>query len=206
MPVARFARHAPFFAVVLLLLAVALPLRAATVQVLHFQGAFQSSARPGSDPVFQSLAGGTFRGTYSVPLGSLPGTPGTALALTDFRVWVRPVGGPPAFRFTPAQSTGGLFFDFFGPGTGDGFVFNNGSVQFQIALQTGFTGTSPILGDAIFGALGGPVGGIQIASGAAYVPLPLPATLLGGALVLLGIARRRAGARPALLRSRPARR
>src|SRR5690606_25502619 len=51
MPVARFARHAPFFAVVLLLLAVALPLRAATVQVLHFQGAFQSSARPGSDPV-----------------------------------------------------------------------------------------------------------------------------------------------------------
>lgn len=190
MPTALFARYASFIALFLLFLAAALPLRAATVQILHFNGAFQSAARPGSDPIFQSLAGGSFRGTYSVPAGSLPGTPGGALVLPDFRVSVLTATGQTVFRFLSGRDSGALFFDFFGPGTGDGFVFNGGGVQFQIGLVSGFTGKSPITSDAIFGGTGGPVGGIGIASGTAYVPLPLPAAMLAGALVLLAAARR----------------
>jgi hypothetical protein len=189
MPMVLAARCVMFLILIVGFAAPPRPVQAATVQVLQFQGTFAAAPRPGSDPIFAMLAGGTFFGTYAVPAGSLPGTPGTALALPDFRVSALSATGQTVFHFLSGRDFGALFFDFFGAGTGDGFVFNGGGVQFQIGLISGFTGTSPIVGDAIFGALGGPAGGIQIASGTAYVPSPAAGLFIVsglGALLALG--------------------
>jgi hypothetical protein len=188
---ALFSRIPSFLLVLSAALGIAGPGSAATLQVLHFKGTLAASARPGSDPFFQSLAGGSFRGTYSLPAGSLPGTSGTALPLADFRVSVLTAAGKTAVTFLAAQDSGGIFFDFFGPGTGDGFVFNGQGLQFQVSVATAFTGTGPITGDALFGVAGGPAGGIQIASGVAYVPAPASAGLLAGAVLLLASLHRR---------------
>lgn len=157
----------------------------------RFTGLFEPAARPGSSAIFDALAGGTFSGTYTVPAGSFPGIPGTAIPLPTFTVEARAPDGTVLFDFRDGgQDTSGFFFDFFGPGSGDGFLFTRpDGVRFQIGVTTGFTGWSTIEHDALFSLGTVYTGGIDVLSGTATVPLPAALGLLLGGLLGLGAIR-----------------
>ena len=151
----------------------------------RLDGSFADAAKPGSSEQFLQLEGGTYTGKYTVPDGSLPGTSGSALRLSSFTMTTKSPSGDVVFALSSDHDFGAIFFDFFGPGTGDGFVFNGKGVQFQLGFLTGFTGVGMSLGGAIFGATGGPVGDISTQTGIASVPVPVPVWLLLASLGLL---------------------
>jgi hypothetical protein len=152
---------------------------------------FEDMARPGSSAEFQSLSSGMFSGHYSMPDGSLPGTPGDALGLTSFLVTANTPPGNGVFDFLSGRDFGAIFFDFFGPGTGDSFLFvRPDGVRFQINLISGFTGRSVIDSDSLFSLGTAYTGGIDVLSGMAYVPVPATIWLLFSAIGALALGRR----------------
>ena len=148
-------------------------------------GSFLSNPEPGSDIFFQQFSNGSFDGTYSVEDDSLPAPSGTSFGLSAFNLNLRDARGNVVINYRSGQDSGGFFADFFGPGAGDGFVFNGSGTQFQIGFPSAFNGTDSAINGAVFGASGGPSGGIDIASGTSRsdddgpTPVPEPASALG---------------------------
>lgn len=166
----------------------------AKAATFRLQGAFESSAVPGSTEIFQRLENGSIDGFYSVPDGSLPGTPGDALVLSTFNLNLRDSLGNVVINYSSDTNFGAIFFQFFGPTLPeDGFVFNNVETQFQFAFPSPFNGIGSSVGGGVFGTETGPIGDINISnltSSIAATPEPssvlsfLALGTLGGGLVL----------------------
>jgi hypothetical protein len=75
---------------------------------------------------------------------------------------LRDAMGNTVIRYVSGRDFGAFFADFFGPGTGDGFVFNGSGTQFQVGgFPSGFDGNG--IGDevGVFSDGGAPPGGID---------------------------------------------
>ena len=149
-------------------------------------GIFSSNVNPGSDVIFQQLSNGSFDGTYSVEDGSLPAPSGTSFGLSSFDLNLRNTVGDVVINYQSGKDFGGFFADFFGPGTGDGFVFNGSGTQFQLGFPSAFNGIGTFVNGGVFGVDGGPAGGVEVSFGTSGsvpdtepTPVPDPASALG---------------------------
>lgn len=147
------------------------------------RGEFAAESDPGSHSFWDVLENGSFDGSYFVLEDSLPVPRGSSLAIPEFDIMLRDASGNVASRYISDHDFGGLFADFFGPGSGDGFVFSNDSIQFQLGFSSGFDGTGTALSGAAFSAVDGATPGeIDVKSGTAVKGLGLPrCTILGTA-------------------------
>jgi hypothetical protein len=126
------------------------------------RGDFEADSKPGSDPFWERLENGSFEGTYFVEEGSFPAPSGTDFVIPVFDIMLRDAMGNTVIRYVSGRDFGAFFADFFGPGTGDGFVFNGSGTQFQVGgFPSGFDGNG--IGDevGVFSDGGAPPGGID---------------------------------------------
>jgi hypothetical protein len=130
------------------------------------RGEFESSVKSGSDPFWTQLENGTFEGTYYLLEGALPAVSGTSFSIPEFDIALLTNTGSVVIRYVSGGDFGGYFSDSHWPGSGDGFVFNNGPTQFQVTFTSGFDGRGTAFTGGVFNAIGvTPFGEIGIASG-----------------------------------------
>lgn len=116
------------------------------------RGEFVEKADVGSDPFWERLEQGSISGSYKVPAGTLPAVSGTSFAIPTFDIQLAGPSGDVVIRYLSGRDSGGFFADFFGPGSGDGFVFNDGATQFQVGFPSGFDGSGTSVTGAVFSA------------------------------------------------------
>lgn len=142
------------------------------------EGTFAADADPGSDPFWDSLENGSFDGVYFVADGTFPAVSGTSFGIPEFDIALRDASGDVVIRYVSGSDSAGFFADFFGPGSGDGFVFAGGGTQFQVGFPSGFDGNGVAVTGGVFSDA--PAGRIDAPSGIAKAGAVLTVDIMPG--------------------------